>query len=143
MRYLTDPHPPLRGTLSRWERALAPAVWTLRKCFAWICVSEFRDPTLCGLVDRPRSRRPVRAALTVFAHYANIANMDTTAVIKKLKTLQGQRSLRAFAADVKCSPAYLSDIYNLNREPGPTILAALGLEKQRKVTVTYKPKRWR
>lgn len=45
-------------------------------------------------------------------------------------------TMRALARAWKVSPAYLSDVINGNREPGPRILRALGLRK----SVIYSPR---
>jgi hypothetical protein len=62
-------------------------------------------------------------------------------VIEKLKKRQGSRSLRTYAKDIGCSPAYLSSVYNGQREPGKAILDHLNLEEI--VTVAYRERRWR
>ena len=64
-------------------------------------------------------------------------------VIQQLKTSQGDRSLRAYADTLGCSPSYLCDLYNGNREPGEKILKQLGLAKKVTKTVTYVKRRWR
>lgn len=51
-------------------------------------------------------------------------------VIEILKKRQGDRSAKALAEELGVSPAYLSDVYAGNRDPGPSILEHLGLEKQ-------------
>jgi DNA-binding transcriptional regulator YdaS (Cro superfamily) len=42
----------------------------------------------------------------------------------------------AWARDHNLSPAYVSDVINGRREPGPAILEALGIER----VVVYRPK---
>lgn len=74
--------------------------------------------------------------------YANIAYMwRKEDVVRQLKKKQGTQSLRSFASSIGCSAAYISDIYNDRREPGPKILDELGLEKQIVTTVQYVTKR--
>lgn len=50
-------------------------------------------------------------------------------------------SLREYAASIKCSPAYLSDILHGRRTPGPKVLKALGLDREIETIVTYKRRR--
>ena len=64
-------------------------------------------------------------------------------VIKKIVADKGGQSLRAYASTIGCSPMYISDILNNKREPGPKVLAHLGLEKEVTRTVIYKKKKWR
>jgi hypothetical protein len=64
-------------------------------------------------------------------------------VIQKLKDSQGDRSLRAYANSLGCSPSYLSDLYSGKRDPGEKILKQLGLAKKVTRTVTYVKRRWR
>jgi len=59
--------------------------------------------------------------------------MDRDAVVAKLKAGQKKRSLRDYAKALGVTVAYLSDIYRGRRDPGPSILKPLGLEK---LTVT-------
>ena len=54
--------------------------------------------------------------------------------IKILRRRIAQSTLRAVARDLGISPAYLSDAMHGNRDPGPKILEALGLER----IVTYR-----
>jgi hypothetical protein len=58
-------------------------------------------------------------------------------VVRRLKAEQGGKSLRQFAKVVGCSAAFLSDVYNGKREPGPKLLERFGLTKQESVTVVY------
>ena len=83
--------------------------------------------------------------LTVYADSANIMSMTKQAMIQILQRKQADQSLRSFAAEIGCSPSYLSDVYLGRREPGPKIAAFLGLQKRTIVKVIYeKPKRrWR
>ncbi len=64
-------------------------------------------------------------------------------VVKKLRDGQGDRSLRSYATDLGCSAAYLSDVYNGRRDPGPKLLDHLNLERQETKTVTYTERAWR
>lgn len=64
-------------------------------------------------------------------------------VIEKLRQKQGDRPLRDYAAEVGCSTATLSQLYNNNRDPGEKILKHLGLTATKVTTVTYTPKKWR
>lgn len=59
--------------------------------------------------------------------------MNRDKLIKRLEKLQGERSRQELAASLEISPAYLSDIFNGNREPGPKLLEKLGLVR----IVTY------
>jgi hypothetical protein len=54
-----------------------------------------------------------------------------------LRKAQGERSLRIFAKDLKISAAYLSDILNCKRHPGPVVLSFLGLRLEKRITVHY------
>jgi transcriptional regulator with XRE-family HTH domain len=58
-------------------------------------------------------------------------------VLKSLRRKQGHLSLRQFAESMGISAAYLSDVYNKNRQPGKKLLKTLGLCKQSTRTVTY------
>jgi transcriptional regulator with XRE-family HTH domain len=58
-------------------------------------------------------------------------NLDPRTVLRK--RLDG-KTQAALAEELGITPAYLSDILNLRREPGPVVLRALGLEK----VVTYR-----
>lgn len=52
------------------------------------------------------------------------------------KAVQRVGSLREAARQWGCSPAYLSDVLNGRRGPGPAVLDPLGFE--RVVTVTFR-----
>jgi transcriptional regulator with XRE-family HTH domain len=58
-------------------------------------------------------------------------------VLEMLRRKQGKRSLRAFARDIGVSAPYLSDVLRGNRDPGPTLLKVLGLERVRTVSLVY------
>ena len=67
-------------------------------------------------------------------------HIESIDVNSELRKAQGNRSLRKFADEIHCSAAYLSDIYNGRRNPGPTILEYLGLRKivRKHITIRYK-----
>lgn len=50
-------------------------------------------------------------------------------VLKLMWKAQGDDSMRAFAASFGVTVAYISDIYKKRRDPGPSVLERLGLEK--------------
>lgn len=50
-------------------------------------------------------------------------------VVDMLAKKRGARPWRELAAEIGCSAAYLSDVINGRREPGPKILDFLGLER--------------
>jgi len=66
-------------------------------------------------------------------------------VVKKLQADQEAQklSLRQYARTLNVSAAYLSDVYRGRRDPGPTLLEHLGLERKVVTTVTYVKRRWR
>lgn len=49
--------------------------------------------------------------------------------LKILEKRRAGRTLAELARELEVSPAYLSDVLNGNREPGPKILDALGIER--------------
>lgn len=49
-------------------------------------------------------------------------------ISKMLEQKRGSRTWKELAAEMNCSAAYLSDVLNGRREPGPKILEYLGLE---------------
>lgn len=55
--------------------------------------------------------------------------MTKEQVIELLKKRMGKRTQREFAAQIGVREQYLSDVLNGRRDPGPTILAHLELEK--------------
>jgi hypothetical protein len=65
--------------------------------------------------------------------------MTKDAVIRLLKQKQGDRSLREFAREVGVTAAYLSDIYQGRREPGPAIQRYLGV--RREIRYEYVPEK--
>jgi len=66
-------------------------------------------------------------------------------VVKQLQSEQEKHklSLRQYARSLNVSPAYLSDVYRGRRDPGPTLLSHLGLERKVVTQVTYVKRRWR
>ena len=56
-------------------------------------------------------------------------------VIQLMKRRQGKRTAKELAEELGITPQYLSDIYLGKREPGPSVLDKLGLEKE----VLYRP----
>ena len=58
-------------------------------------------------------------------------------VVELLRRRQGKKSLRVFGAEVGLTAAYLSDVFRGNREPGPTILTLLGIERTKTTETTY------
>ena len=50
-------------------------------------------------------------------------------LIEFMQKRQGPRTAKEFAEELGISAAYLSDIYAGKREPGPTVLEKLSLEK--------------
>lgn len=50
-------------------------------------------------------------------------------VVEMLQKKQSKMTQKDFAKVVGISPAYLNDIYNLRRLPGPPVLRFLGLER--------------
>lgn len=50
-------------------------------------------------------------------------------------------SLRQYADSIGCSAAYISDILRGNRDPGPKVLKALGIDRKVETQITYKRNR--
>lgn len=63
--------------------------------------------------------------------------MTKGALLIILAGKQNGRPLREFAAEIGCTAAYLSDIYNHKRDPGPKILEYLNVTKQVVTKVEY------
>lgn len=59
-------------------------------------------------------------------------------VLIRLRRHQGKRSVTALAVEMRVSPAYLYDVMKGARDPGPSVLRYLGLEKQVVTVVTYR-----
>lgn len=51
-------------------------------------------------------------------------------VVELLRKKQGTRLAKELAEELGISPGYLSEIYKGTREPGPSVLEKLGLEKE-------------
>jgi transcriptional regulator with XRE-family HTH domain len=66
-----------------------------------------------------------------------INTMTEQEVIALMRMTQGDTSLRAFATKIGVTPAYVSDIYNGRRSPGPGVLKFFGIGKERRVIVEY------
>ena len=58
-------------------------------------------------------------------------------VVDFLKKRQGNKTLRVLGLELGLSAAYLSDVFHGNREPGPTLLTLLGLERTKTTEITY------
>jgi hypothetical protein len=71
------------------------------------------------------------------ARVNGMASYNRIEVNEMIRRLQGDRSLRGFARDLKLSAAYLSDILRCNREPGPRLLDMLKLKRVKETTVRY------
>lgn len=54
---------------------------------------------------------------------------DEAGVVALLRKKQGKISQKDYAVVVGISSQYLSDIYQLRRMPGPSVLKYLGLER--------------
>lgn len=65
---------------------------------------------------------------------------DEAEVIKELTRRRGDMPLREYASTIGCSHAYLYDVLNGSRKPGPKILKSLGIEKR---VITKTIYRWR
>lgn len=63
--------------------------------------------------------------------------MTKSDLLIQLASRQRCRPLREFAAEIGCTAAYLSDIYNHKRDPGPKILEYLNLTKLVVTKVEY------
>jgi transcriptional regulator with XRE-family HTH domain len=67
--------------------------------------------------------------------------MDTMKAVKPdqilnlLRKKKGDRTAKELAHELGVTQQYLSDVFAGRREPGPAIIAGLGLEKE----VVYKP----
>jgi hypothetical protein len=63
--------------------------------------------------------------------------VDRDQLIRTITRLKGKGTQKDLADRLQVSPAFLSDVINGNREPGESLLEALGLERR----VTYVPKK--
>jgi transcriptional regulator with XRE-family HTH domain len=59
-------------------------------------------------------------------------------VLSILRTRLGAGSAREMAEELGVSAGYLHDVLRGNRQPGPSILAPLNLEKIEEITVYYR-----
>jgi len=59
-------------------------------------------------------------------------------LIRRLKELQGERSLREFAEALGVSAPYLSDVYRGNRQIGAKLCRKLGVPRTREFITTYR-----
>jgi len=57
--------------------------------------------------------------------------MNAATVVKKLAAMCRERTQREVAADLGMSEQYLSDVLRGYRKPGPLVLKALGLKRER------------
>ena len=55
--------------------------------------------------------------------------MNKSDIVKRLKDLQGSKSIRSLAKDLGVSAPYLQEVFNGTRNAGPKILTKLGLVK--------------
>lgn len=55
--------------------------------------------------------------------------MRLNRLLKFMKSRQGKRTAKQFAADLGISAAYLSQMYGGTRQPSKQVLKALGMEK--------------
>jgi hypothetical protein len=70
-----------------------------------------------------------------------MATLNNEQVVQKIRDKQGAMTLRNYALSLGISVAYLSDIYQGKRDPGPKILKKFNLTKTRVTTVSYAPTR--
>lgn len=56
--------------------------------------------------------------------------MDQAKVIAKLRRMCEAKSQKEIASGLQISPQYLSDILKGRREPGPMVLASMGLTRR-------------
>jgi len=93
------------------------------------------------MVISSRGRGSRRIALDNYVPSAYNADMGTrscdTLVLAELTERKGNGSWSRLANDLGISRAYLSDIVRGNRQPGPGILAALGLKRVVHIKTTY------
>lgn len=69
--------------------------------------------------------------------------MTLRQVVARLRALQGTRTQYEFAKELGCSVPMLSLVYRGLRQPGPKLLAPLGLERHINRTTTYRRTRSR
>lgn len=73
-------------------------------------------------------------------HMNNIRPMTARNIIDLLQAKRNLRSARALAVEMKVSHGYLCDVLAGKRDPGPSILDYLGLEKRSQTLTVYVPK---
>ena len=66
-----------------------------------------------------------------------MGTLTRSQVVDLLRKRQGKKSLRVFGREIGVSAAYLSDVFRGNREPGPTILTLLGIQRTKTTETTY------
>lgn len=80
-----------------------------------------------------KAQPPARKGLTAYAPCAYIPGMKTyplPAVLAMIeRKVMAAGSLRAYARATGVTAAYVSDVLRSRRDPGPKILAPLGLER--------------
>jgi hypothetical protein len=94
--------------------------------------------------------RPFDLSTLIFAYNAFVVDshkeiryrycmrvLTRTDVVDLLKKRQGNKTLRVLGLELGLSAAYLSDVFHGNREPGPTLLTLLGLERTKTTEITY------
>jgi hypothetical protein len=75
--------------------------------------------------------------LTKTKQHDTVQMMNDDQIVRLIRGKQGEQSLRAYASQIGVSAAYLSDVLNGHRGPGKKMLKFFGIEKTRRVTVTY------
>lgn len=76
------------------------------------------------------------SVLDTFTKESNIASvprkttMTLEQVIAFMRKQQGDRTQRAFAAELGVSESYIAEVYKGRREPGESILSKLNLSKK-------------
>jgi hypothetical protein len=97
--------------------------------------------------DRSLGKIPVEGLIDAYAvlAYNEYIMWRKEDVVKQLQDEQKAKklSLRSYAKNLRVSPSYLSDVYGGRRDPGPTLLDHLDLERKVVTTVTYVKRRWR
>ena len=71
----------------------------------------------------------------------NMKMLTRTQVVGLLAEKKGRKPLRLFADEIGVSATYLSDVFRGTREPGPTILELLGVERTKTTEITYAKRR--
>lgn len=65
-------------------------------------------------------------------------NLTRKDVLRELENQMQGHSVRSLAVEMKVSASYLYDVLREKRDPGPSILEFLNLEKNAVTTVVYK-----